>query len=251
MRVVIVLPSSENAEDAFVVTSRSLDQSATKYVRARESDALDQFVDLTFDDEDGLLLVRAGVHFLRKPVTEDFVSPVTGEYYLFSDYPQDWFPTRSTPRPRACGNLLFLDRSVLKKLPRSELSLGDVLTTGYLQIGAWGDKLIWREPLIRTLTSNREIDALIVTGIDDDLQRWGYLGIVSQVRSSAVMRSISNQDRARALSRLVSRSELLRALAIRFRLVVLVKKEPYFRLRMWVGSVMLRVPVLRRFVQTG
>ena len=251
MKVIVVSSSVNESDGGFEVTARSLDECATPYVSAHESDVLDHLVDSPLDESGGLLLVRAGVRFLKKPGSEDFVSPVTGEHYLFSDYPQDWFPVLSSPEPRACEQLLFLDRSAVTCLPHTDLSLGELLTKGYRNLQGGGQQFIWREPLIKTLTSKRENDALTATGIDDDSQRWGYLGIVNQVPSSAAGERVSNRNKTQALRRLTSRRELLRSLMIRFRLVVLVKKEPYYLFRRRVGAVMLQVPVLRRFVQTG
>jgi len=249
--MIIVSPDGDDAEAKVDLTARSLAEYRMSSVILHEAATLDRLADLSLGTADGLLLIQAGVYFLRRPNIEDFVSPVTGDHYLFTDYPQDWCPTHSTPNPRACQDVLFLDRAVLESLRWSSLSLSELLASGYVYLGAGGEKFIWREPLVRTLTSNREIDALIATGVDDKSQRWGYLGVRSQVRSPAVAHNISNQDRARALSRLMSRSEIFRALAIRFRLVVLVNKVPYYRLRTWLGAIMLRVPVIRRFVQTG
>lgn len=251
VKVVVVSPGIDESDDAFKVTARSLDECAIPYASATKSDALVHVVDPTLDESGGLLLVRAGVRFLREPSSEDFVSPVTGEHYLFSDYPEDWFPLASSPKPRACEQLLFLDRSALTYLPQADISLGELLTTGYLHLQSGGQQFIWREPLIRALTSQRESDALIVTDIDEDSQRWGYLGVWSQAPPSGTKENISNRNKTQALRRLTSRRELLRALMIRFKLVVLVKKEPYYRFRKRVGAVMLQVPVLRRFVQTG
>lgn len=251
MRVIIVVPRETDSEVAAGATARSLDECGMDYLTSFDQEALQHALDPAVDASDGLLLVRAGVRFLKKPTTEDFVSPVTGENYLFSGHPEDWFPSLASPEPRACEQLIWLGRSAQVDLSQEGLSLGQILKTGYLHLRGYGQQFIWREPLIRTTTSLREFDALIATGIDEDSQRWGYLGIVNQAPTPAARPSTSSQARARALSRLVPRGELLRALAIRTRLVVLVNKEPYYRSRRWVGSVMLRVPVLRRFVQTG
>jgi len=116
-------------------------------------------------------------------------------------------------------------------------------------------EIVPREPIVKTFHNSTQHLDYILREIDTaDLAR-GYIAIVVNSNYSRGNGVLSlNSSPTQLMASYVSFGELFRALGRRFSYQVFIEKRPLRALRtvrVWFGAQLLKVPVLRNYVDTG
>ena len=112
--------------------------------------------------------------------------------------------------------------------------------------------IVMREPVIKTFHNPTQYLDYILRGVGADDVARGYVGIVLNSNYSRGDGLLSlDSEASTALARYVTGPELARAIGFRAYDQVIVRREPWRRLRVAAGRWAAGVPALRRFVDLG
>jgi hypothetical protein len=109
-----------------------------------------------------------------------------------------------------------------------------------------------REPLVKTFHNSQQHLEYQLRGIGKEDAARGFLAVVLNSNYSRGHGVMDADDSLKdTLAAYVHLSQLLRAVGFKLRRDVFIRRTPLRKLRVWLGALALKIPGVRRLVQSG